>query len=144
VPSPRERLRSAMAGCLRRISKANGYQTDAGLAVTLEPGQVNDETASVVAVVIAAQARASDLAVRDTHRLTTVGVVAKVPAQQGNAQAALDAIVDDVERCMRDQQSRFPLGIAFPRYLDMQPIKPEPGMAWIGAVIQYQTHIPIV
>jgi len=133
-----------MAECLRRIAKANGYQTDAGLAVTLEPGQVNDETAFVIAVVIAAQARASEAAVRDTHRLTTVGVVAKVPAQQGDAQAALDAIVDDVERCMRDQQSRFPTGIAFPRYLDMQPIKPEAGMAWIGAVIQYQTHIPIV
>ena len=133
-----------MAGCLRRIAKANGYQTDAGLAVTLEPGHIDDSAGAFIAVVIAAQARASDAAVRDTHRLTTVGVVAKVPAQQGNAQAALDAIVDDVERCMRDQQSRFPTGIAFPRYLDMQPIKPEAGMGWIGAVVQYQTHIPII
>jgi hypothetical protein len=133
-----------MAECLRRINRPNGYQTDAGLAVTLEPGQADDNAAAFIAVVIAAQARASDAAVRATHRLTTVGVVAKVPAQQGDAQAALDAIVDDVERCMRDQQFRFPVGIEFPRYLDMQPIKPDAGMGWIGALVQYQTHIPII
>ncbi len=133
-----------MAECLQRIAVGSGYQTNGGATVTVEPGQVSEEAEAVIAVLVASQARATDPAVLRTHRLTTLGVVAKVPTAQDGAQAALDAIVDDIERCMQDQQFRFPAGIAFPRYVDMQPIKPDPGMGWIGAVVQYQTHIPIV
>lgn len=143
MSSPREQLRAAIADCLRRITVAGGYSTDAGLSVTLEPGPVDEEAEAVIAVVVAAQARATEPALLRTHRLTTLGVVAKVPTAQATAQARLDALVDDIERCLLDQQYRFPPGIAFPRYVDMQPIKPEPGMGWIGAVVQYQTHIPI-
>lgn len=143
MASPRETLRTAMQACLQRITLANGYLTNAGQHVTLEPGQLDESAVAVIAVVVAGQARATEPAVQRTHRLTTLGVIVKVPAALDQAQARLDAVVDDVERCMADQQFRFPQGHSFPRYVDLQPIKPEAGMGWVGAVVQYQSNIPI-
>ena len=141
--SSRASLKAAVIACLARISVAGGYATDAGAVVTGEPGQIADDATAALAVVIESQARATDVAVQRTHRLTTVAVIAKVPAAQGNAQARLDLILDDVERAMADQQFRYPERITFPQYQSMQPVIAEPGQGWVGAVLRYQSHIPI-
>lgn len=143
MPSPRALLLGAVRECLVRIVVANGYQTDAGAAMTLEPGQVDDDAAAVLTALVVKQERASDTALLRTHRLTSLAVLVKVPAQLGESQGLLDAIVSDVEQAMADQQFRYPAGIQFPRYVSMEPAKPEAGMGWIGALITYQSHIPI-
>ncbi|MCW0398771.1 hypothetical protein NB688_000585 [Xanthomonas sacchari] len=143
MDSPRELLRAAVAANLRRIREEDGYRTDAGAAVTLEPGQVDDSADAVLTPVVLKQERGQDAAVAKTHRLTKLGVLAKVPASLGEAQARLDAIVSDVEQAMADRQSSYPPGIQFPVYVSMEPVKPEAGMGWTGALITYQSHIPI-
>lgn len=143
VPSPRQILLEAVAECLRQIRTEAGFQTDAGLTVTLEPGQVEDTADGVLGVLITKQERGAEPGLIKTHRLTTVVLLAKVPAAFDQAQARLDAIVSDVERAMDAQQARFPVGIQFPQYVSMEPAKPEAGMGWIGALLTYQNHIPI-
>ncbi|WP_115562347.1 hypothetical protein [Xanthomonas arboricola] len=143
MASPRETLRAAVGACLQRISIADGYQTDAGATFTLEPGQVDEDATAVLTVLVAKQERPSDAALIRTHRLTTLLVVIKVPAPLDTAQARLDAAVADVERAMADQQFRYPLGMQFPQYVSMEPVKPEAGMSWVGALLTYQSHIPI-
>ncbi|UXA48529.1 hypothetical protein M0D44_20005 [Xanthomonas prunicola] len=143
MASPRETLRVAVGACLQRISVDAGYQTDAGGTFTLEPGQVDEDTNAVLTVLVAKQERASDAALVRTHRLTTLVIVIKVPAPLDTAQARLDAAVADVERAMADQQFRYPQGIQCPQYVSMEPVKPEAGMSWVGALLTYQSHIPI-
>ncbi|MGV7185704.1 hypothetical protein [Xanthomonas axonopodis] len=143
MASPREHLRAAVGSCLQRISVANGYQTDAGASLTMEPGQVDEDANAVLTVLVAKQQRASESALTRTHRLTTVVIVAKAPAPLDTAQAQLDALVADIEAAMADQQFRYPTGIQFPQYVSMEPVKPEAGMSWVGALLTYQTHIPI-
>ena len=143
MASPREHLRAAVGSCLQRISVANGYQTDAGASLTLEPGQVDEDANAVLTVLVAKQQRASESALTRTHRLTTLVVVVKAPAPLDTAQALLDALVADIEQAMAVQQFRYPPGIQFPQYVSMEPVKPEAGMSWVGALLTYQTHIPI-
>lgn len=143
MASPRETLRVAVGACLQRISLADGYQTDAGATFTLEPGQVDEDATAVLTVLVAKQERASDAALIRTHRLTTLVIVIKVPAPLDTAQARLDAAVADIERAMADQQFRYPPGVQFPQYVSMEPVKPEAGMSWVGALLTYQSHIPI-
>lgn len=143
MDSPRQALLDAVATCLRRIQADAGYRTDAGAVVTLEPHQVADTADAVLGVLVVKQERAVDPGVARTHRLTTVAVLAKLPASGDDAQARLDAIVSDVEQAMADQQFRYPPGHQFPQYVSMEPADTKAGMGWVGALITYQSHIPI-
>lgn len=142
--SPRTVLRQAIAQVLSQITTANGYNTDAGQYVTTEPEQVNADAGCVLAAIIGKQVRPTEPAMRNAGRLTDVVVIAKVPAALGQAQARLDAIVQDIEAAMdRGAIPSYPNGWQWPRYVSCEPIKTEPGMGWTGALLTYQTHIPI-
>jgi hypothetical protein len=142
--SSRADLLAAVKANLQRIAKAGGYQTDIGAAVTTEPTQAQDDADAIVAVLVERQQRATDAAVTRTHRLTTVAVVAKAQAADTRqAMAMIDAIVDDIERAMADRQSTYPTGIQAPQFAEMEPLVPEAGSRWVGAVIRYTTHVPI-
>ena len=141
--SSRADLKTAVIACLARITIADGYATDAGTVVTGEPGQIAEDATAALAVIVESQSRATEPAVVRTHRVTTVAVIAKVPAAQGNAQARLDLVLDDVDRAMADQQFRYPERITFPQYQSMQPVIAEPGQGWVGAVLRYTSHTPI-
>lgn len=146
--SPRERLLDAVLACLQQIAVAAGYNTDAGATATSELGQVPDDATSALSGTLVRQARATDPGKARTHRLTEIGVVIKVPTAGDDAQAQLDAAVSDIERAMeptRENQARFPAGYDFPQYAEMRPLNPEQGASagWIGALVLYQSHIPI-
>lgn len=143
MASPRRQLLDAVATCLRQIRQGDGYATNAGDVVTLEPGQVEENAEAVLSPVVIKQERPSEPSKVQTHRLTTVAVMAKVPAMLDESQGRLDDIVSDVERAMANKQNQYPPGFEFPRYLAMEPVKPEAGMGWTGALITYQSHIPI-
>lgn len=146
--SPRERLLDGVTACLARIRVDNGYNTDAGAEVTTELGQVPEGATAALSATIVRQARASEIGKARTHRLTEVGVAIKVPARHDNAQAQLDGAVADIEQAMepsRENLARFPGGYEYPQYAEMRPLNPEQGSSagWIGALVVYQSHIPI-
>lgn len=143
MASPRTVLLEAVRDCLARIQVADGYNTDAGSAMTLEPAPQLASDAAFITVVWSRQQRATDAAVVRTHRLTTIDVVAKVPAQLGDAQEILDAIVADIEQAMADQQYRYPVGYEFPKYQSAEPLAANVTAGWIGTVVTYSSHIPI-
>lgn len=136
-------LLAAVTGNLQRIKQADGYQTDVGQYVTTEPTQVGDDAAAVVAVLLEGQVRATDQAVLKTHRLTTVAIVVKAQAADTReAMAMVDALAEDVEGGMDDRRFTYPVGVQVPQFVSMEPLVPEPGSPWVGAVLRYTSHIP--
>ncbi|MGV8959205.1 MAG: hypothetical protein ACOH1V_02300 [Stenotrophomonas sp.] len=142
--SPRHRLLQAFALNLQGISIAAGYNTDVGAVVTLEPGQLDpEEVDDGMAVYIERQERATDQAVLRTHRLTTVAVIVKRVAHAA-AETTLDAVVDDIERALLNRQPSWPAGFGQPTYQSMEPLRAPAGAGWVGALVRYTTHIPIL
>ncbi|UYK82312.1 hypothetical protein NG829_08480 [Xanthomonas sacchari] len=135
-------LLGAVGECLQRILKVNGFATDAGASYTPEPGQVDASASAVLAALILKQERATQAGLVRTHRLTTVGVLIKLPALPQEEQAILEAAISDAERALDGQQARFAAGIEYPQYISMEPVKPDPGAGWVGALLTYQSHIP--
>ena len=132
-----------VADCLRRIRKADGYNTDAGALVTLEPAPKLASDAAFITVVWSRQVRATDQAVVRVSRSTTVDIIAKVPAAFTDAQGALDEIVADIEQALVDQQYRFPVGYQFPQYQSAEPLAAAAADGWVGVVVTVAGHIPI-
>ena len=144
MTSPRATWLAAIVDCLKRIKKVDGYNTDAGLTVTLEPHPVLGEgTAAEVGVVWTRQERAQQDAARRSHRLTTARIVAYLPASYTARQDALDDIVTDIEVALSAQQARFPAGYEFPKYQSAEPVVSAPADGWVAAVITVTGHIPI-
>ena len=144
MSSPRRQLLEAVQTCLQAIAIADGFNTDAGANTSLERIRIPDDGNATLGVRIAGQAKATEPAVKKTHRLTTFNVVALVPTDGAGAEDKLDQIVADVERAMANRQAVYPQGVSFPDYLSMTPATPPEGQkGWIGAVIAYQSHIPI-
>lgn len=145
MPSPRAIYLAALADCLRRIQKADGYATDAGQLVTLEPApKLSEDDAAFIAVVWSRQQRSPEAAVTRTHRATTVDIVAKVPASFNDAQHQLDLIVQDIERALANQQFRFPAGYQFPQYQSAEPLAAAAAAGWVGVVVTVTGNIPIL
>lgn len=137
-------LLEAYETVLKRITVANGFNTDAGDSVTIEPMPEQEADADAyVAAVWMRQERASDTALQRTHRLTTVHVYAKVPAELEDAQEQLDLLVDDIEAAFQRQQGLFPTGFEFPRYQFAEPLAGQITAGWVGAQVVFTSHIPI-
>lgn len=141
-------LLTAMQTCLQRIQVANGYHTDAGGFVTLEPHQVQDDPsaadyhAELIGLVLDSKVRATDAAVVRTHRLATAVVLAKVVTTADNAQQRLHLLIDDIEQAFENRQAEFPKGYQFPVFVEAKPIPPAEGMTWIGAEVRFTSHVP--
>lgn len=150
--SPRKLLISAVADCLRRISRADGFYTDLGAAVTEEPFRMQDQLEGdgeepagdvVVSVAIARQTRPTDPARRRTHRLTRFAICARRRTDLDGFQQAVDELTDDIERALEGQQKRFPVGWEFPEYFEMVPVPAPQGVSWAGVNVYFDSHIPI-
>lgn len=141
--SPRKVYLGHIAECLKQIRKSDGYNTNAGATVTLEPGPKLADDAAFVTVVWSRQARATEPAVVRVARATTVDIVAKVPAKFTTAQEMLDAIVSDIELALDKQQYRFPVGYQSPQYQSAEPLAAAAADGWVGVVVTVAGHIPI-
>lgn len=145
MPSPRRALLEAMGITMQGITKASGFLTDAGTGWTLEPGPGDRDTEAVLTALIEKQQRASDPAKVNTHRLTTISVMAKVPADTEKYQEVLDDLVSDIESALDNNATarNYPVGIQVPVYVGMEPMLPEKaGAGWVGVLMTYQSHIP--
>ncbi len=143
MASPRATYLAAIETCLKRIKAVDGYNTDAGAYVTREPEPKVDTDAAFVTVVWSRQERSPSPGMARQMRLTTVSIIAKVPAGGDVAQDRLDAIVTDLEQALDRKYSDFPAGYVFPQYQSAEPITPPAGAGWIGVVITAAGHIPV-
>lgn len=135
-------LIKAFETCLKRIKVADGFFTDAGNHVVLEPRQAPETDGVLLVPMIESRARATDPAVLRTHRLATVTVIAKLGDVRADAQQRLQELLDDIEQAFENRQADFPKGYQFPTFVDAQPIAPAEGMTWTGAVVRFTSHIP--
>ena len=133
-------LLEAVQEALEQILKANGYRTDAGAAVTLEPGQVLDDATEFLAVVLDSMNASLNPALRVSGRAVVVAIIAKVPTELDDAQLRLHEILEDVELAMKDQQKLFPEGLDYPKFISMERLPPAEGLKWTGAVIRYAAN----
>lgn len=129
--------------CLEQIQVANGFHTDAGAHVSLEPSQIPEDQGALIAVVLEGLLKAAEPAVARTHRLATVVLVAKVSTAANNAQLRLHQLVHDIETAMKGQQKAFGAGRASPTFVSALALAPDPGVKWIGAEVRYTTHVLI-
>ena len=141
--SPRKQLLAAFERCLVGIVAGAEYSTNLGAVVTLEPGQLDPELVDDgIAVYVEKQERASDSALTRTHRLTTVAIVVKRRAH-AEAEAVIDAAVQDIERALLERQPQWPVGYGNPSYQSMEYLRAPPGADWVGALLRYTSNIPI-
>jgi hypothetical protein len=135
-------LLKAMQVCLQSVQVANGYHTDAGRFVTLEPRQIPESQSALIALAMDSRDRATDNAVSRTHRQVTVMVVAKVAADRSNAQESLHALIDDIEQAFELRHAEFPKGYQYPVFMDAKPVTPAEGMEWVGAQVRFTAVVP--
>lgn len=144
MPSPRAIYLEAIAACMRQIKQADGYNTNAGDSVTLEPTpKLAESDEAFIAVVWSRQARGTEPAVVKTSRATTVDIIARVPASLADARERLDLILEDIESALARQQWRFPVGYQAPQYQSAEPLLAPAGAGWIGVQVTVGGHIPI-
>lgn len=142
--TPRRRLLQAFVTNVQAIAPSAGYRTNIGAVVTLEPGQLDpDQVDDGLAIYIEKQERATDPAVLRTHRLTTVALVVKRKTVD-TAEASLDDVIDDIERALLNRQPTWPTGFGQPQFQSMEPLRAPAGADWVGAIIRYTSHTPIV
>lgn len=145
MSSPRRQLLEAMGQALQRITRANDFLTDAGSGWTLEPAPGDQDATAVLTTLIEKQQRAAEPAKVNTHRLTTVSVIAKVPSDTESYQTVLDDLVTDIENALDSAATarNYPVGIQTPVYVGMEPLMPDKASAgWVGVLVTYQSHIP--
>lgn len=129
--------------CLEEIQIANGFFTDAGLYVTLEPSQIPEAQGALIALALDSLSPSVPPAPPRTHRQATVLLVGKVGTGVDNAQLSLHRLIADIERALTGQQRRFGAGRAFPTFVSATPIPPDKGINWIGVELRYTTHVLI-
>lgn len=144
MASPRAIYLEAIAACMRQIKQADGYNTNAGDSVTLEPTpKLAESDEAFIAPVWSRQTRATEAAAVRGKRATTVDVIARLPANTANAREQLDLILQDIESAFARQQYRFPDGYQFPQYQSAEPLVPPAGAGWIGVQVTVAGDIPI-
>ena len=145
MSSPRRALLEAMGITLKGITTGSGFLTNAGTGWTLEPSPGDQHTEAVLTAVIEKQQRATDAAKVNTHRLTTISVMAKVPADTEKYQEVLDDLICDIESALDNNVTarNYPPSHQVPVYVGMEPLLPEKaGAGWVGVLMTYQSHIP--
>lgn len=127
---------------LASITLGNGYRTNAGLTVTLEPEQIPEGADdSVLAVVLDSLQKPEDPALRRIGRSAVIAIYAKLACEMDDRQRRLHDILADIDQAMANGHKDFAVGTAFPQFLDAQAIPAAEGMKWTGAVVRYSTAV---
>jgi hypothetical protein len=142
MPSPRDTYLTAVVECLQQIRTSNGFLTDIGANVTREPAPKVADDAEFVTVVWGRQDRPADPGLARTSRLTTLQIMAKVPAGLDDAQGRIDEALSDIEQALDGQLAQFPTGYQFPQYQSAEPLNGDAADGWAGVVVTVTGHIP--
>lgn len=134
-------LLGAVEECMQRIRVADGFYTDAGANVTREPHQIQESGADELIAVVMDTLGSGDPALRAIGNGVGVLVVAKVKTSLSTAQLRLHQLIEDIQRAVDGQQSRFPPGTHYPRFVEARLIPPAEGMEWIGAEVRFSAQV---
>lgn len=106
-------VREAFQTALSEISVANGYRTDIGLNVHLEPEDVAEDDASILISMTDIQAN-SDLSISRRQRTASIDIEAAVPSDWSNASKTIDAALDDIEQAITKSRDTClaPVGVS--------------------------------
>lgn len=132
---------AAVQTVLGAIQVANGYYTDAGLSVELEPVQARDLVDPLIVVSVAGFIRPAEAAMANVARGMSIRIAALVPVTLTDAELRLHEILDDIDRAMADQQAAFPERCSFPKFVSATRLQPADGLPCIGVDVIYQTTI---
>ena len=149
MDSPRSwQMMLAWKQLLSTIRTSNGYRTDAGQYVTLEPSQIPDGSAPVVLAAVMdmvqlPQQNASNAPL--DARAAPVAIIAKVYTgdDMNSAQELLHSVLDDVEMVVlnnRRSGNPFPSQVTYPRFAQFQLIPAADGPNWVGAELRYLSN----
>lgn len=128
--------------CLQAIRTGDGYFTDAGAAVTREPGPVTEDQRLVVGIRMKGLRRPEDPAARRPGgHLTGVLVEVRMAADREDAQFTLHCVVDDVDRATAGVQREINASASFPRLESVEFIESADGLPWVGADFLFTSHI---
>lgn len=133
----------AAQACLVRISTVNGFFTNAGAVVSIEPGQIPADAPLALAVVLDSLAQNTDPNARAKQGSYSAEllVVIKVSTTQADAQQRMHEVIDDVLSAFVGQETQFPAGIVLPRFVESRPIPPADGLLWVGAELRFTAQI---
>jgi hypothetical protein len=138
-----------VATALEHIRVANGYNTDLGAHVTLEPEQQQDDDGSRIVVLQTGFARSADPAMRNGGRRIDFNVIAQHPRSLNDAQLRLHRAQDDIERCLLNTdllRTVFQAGSVdrpFPKFEESVMASQVEGMAWVGVAVRYSANLRI-
>lgn len=134
-------LIDAVKTCLQSVLIANGYHTDAGATVTLEPTQEPNDSQPLLCVFLDGASQSPDPALRRVGQDVSIMVVGKVKAQQGSEQLTQHQILADIHMALAGQQKRFPLGGRFPVFEEAKFINRVEGLSWVGVAVRFSAQI---
>ena len=139
-------LVAAVRTCLAQIRKSAGYWTDAGSYASAEPESRqdtsdDDQPPYTLDVVLEKTLTPTDAALKGRARACVIAIIARVPVGLTDAEIRLHELLEDIERAMQDQQSRFPEGADFPRFAGSEAIAPAKGVSWSGAIVRYTANV---
>lgn len=135
-------LLQSVRSCLREIKRSAGYHTNIGATVDLERGQLDrsDEDARIV-VLSGAMTPIEGPAVRTIGRSVTVNILVQALAEKDEAELILHRALDDVDRAMANRQTRYPVGVTFPRFAGTDVVQPGDSITWISVLVRYTSDV---
>lgn len=134
---------------LEEIRTANGYNTDMGASVSLEPDQQLGDEGQRLVVLQTSYGPPENQGLRQNVRVIGFHVIAQVPRQLSDGQLRLHRAQDDVDRCLSNQEllrTKFQLGGTdrpFPRLDDSAMASQVEGVDWVGVALRYTAQLRI-
>lgn len=102
---------TAIQTALSDITRANGYASDVGASVVLEPAQVSDTAPGIL--VTTSDITGNDDPARSTwQRGMTVQIEAHAPATDADGMQTVHGMLDDIEAAMARQTCLAPIGVS--------------------------------
>jgi len=140
-----------IAEVLEEIRTANGYQTDMGAHVVLEPEQQQADDGQRLVVLQTTYGKPTQAGLERTHRAVGFHVIAQVPRARTDGQLRLHKAQADVDACLSDKdmlRDKFQLGSPatgkpFPQLDDSVMASQVEGVDWVGVALRYTAVLRI-
>ena len=133
---------------LEEIRTSNGYETDLGVAVTLEPTQQLADVGQRIALLQTLYGPPSTPGLRHHARSIGFHVIAQVSRTYNDAQMRLHRAQSDIDLCLSNTdllRTKFQMGAdrPFPNLDDSTIASNVEGMDWVGVALRYTAQLRI-
>ena len=133
---------------LEEIRTSNGYLTDLGVNVTVEPTQQLGDGGQRIALLQTQYGPPSTPGLRHHARTIAFHAIAQVPRGDADAQLRLHRAQSDIDLCLSNTdllRTKFQLGAdrPFPILDDSAIASQVEGMDWVGVALRYTAQLRI-